>query len=145
MHQNLNNARKMFRKFSAILISCDIKVGPYLRILKWYSILKKFVLSQKHSNKAKIWICGRKRLKLHKNNFFKIWAGLCSDISHETAKLRKNNTPKVYGPFSKAGTMIFLTLTDVVDNASKFTLVGYEEDWCVTSTRFWCIFEKSSI
>ena len=35
--------------------------------------------------------------------------------------------PKVYGPFSKAYTMIFLILTDVADNASKFTLVGYEE------------------
>jgi hypothetical protein len=33
--------------------------------------LKKFILSQKHTNEAKNWICGRKRLKLHKNIFSK--------------------------------------------------------------------------
>jgi hypothetical protein len=33
---------------------------------------KKVVLSQKHTNEAKNWIYGSKRLKLHKNYFFKI-------------------------------------------------------------------------
>jgi hypothetical protein len=63
-----------------------------------------------------------------KTIFFKIWAACCCEISYETAKLRKINTPKVYGPFSKAGTMILFILIDVADNDSKFTVVGYEED-----------------
>jgi hypothetical protein len=38
--------------------------------------------------------------------------------------------------------MILFILTDVADNDSKFTVVGYEEDWCDASARFWSISEK---
>jgi hypothetical protein len=50
------------------------------------------------------------------------------EISYEIAILRNFNTLKVLKPFSQVEILILFILTDVADNDSKFTLVGYGED-----------------
>ncbi len=62
----------------------------------------------------------KKETQTTQKRFFKIWAAFCCEISYETAKLRKINTPKVYEPFSKADTTILFILTDVVDTDIKY-------------------------